>query len=294
MSHTVREITVRSALTKTGGFLYAYTHTLQPYVGCAFGRGCGVYCYVAESPIHRFQSEGHAWGDYVLIKTNVATCLREELARHRQGDRLDDLRIFMSSATDPYQGNEAAARNTRACLEAFVAAPPGRLVVQTRAPLVERDFDLLVALGSRAWLSVTIETDDEHVRRTLTPGTPSLQRRRRIVERAQAAGLHVQVAVAPFLPLRDPAAFADWLCEHADRVVVDTFTSGDGSEGARTARRTLPERFAEAGLGDWRDESAARKFYADLRSHLGIDRVGWSAEGFNALCSPVPARPRAR
>jgi hypothetical protein len=27
-------------------------HTLNPYMGCAFGGGgCGVYCYVAESPI---------------------------------------------------------------------------------------------------------------------------------------------------------------------------------------------------------------------------------------------------
>jgi len=30
------------ALTKTGGFLAGFTHTLQPYIGCRFG--CE-YCY---------------------------------------------------------------------------------------------------------------------------------------------------------------------------------------------------------------------------------------------------------
>ena len=42
----------RSVLTPASGFLNAFTHTLNPYMGCAFGDGgCGVYCYVAESPI---------------------------------------------------------------------------------------------------------------------------------------------------------------------------------------------------------------------------------------------------
>lgn len=285
MSPEVKEIIVRSALTKTGGFLYAYTHSLQPYVGCAFGRGCGVYCYVAESPVHRFQSNGQEWGEYVYIKTNIAHLLCEELARHSRQGRLDSLHVFMSSSTDPYQGVEATTERTRACLEAFTERPPGLLVVQTRSPLVERDFDLLAALGPRAWLSVTIESDDEQVRRTLTPGTPSFARRRQIVERAHHAGLNVQVAVAPYLPTRDGDAFADWLAAWTDRVVVDTFVSGDGSDGARTARSTLPAQFADAGLGDWRDETSARMLYENLRAVVGSQRVGWSAAGFNALCA---------
>lgn len=285
MSPEVEEITVRSALTKTGGFLYAYTHTLQPYVGCAFGRGCGVYCYVAESPVHKFQSDGRAWGDYVRIKTNVAELLREELTRHSRQHRLDELRVFMSSSTDPYQGIEAKTQATRACLKAFAERPPGVLVVQTRSPLVERDFDLLAALGPRAWLSVTIESDDDKMRRALTPGTPSFARRRQIVERAQTAGLNVQVAVAPYLPIKDTDAFAGWLAEWADRVVVDTFVSGDGNDGARTARSALPQQFADTGLGDWRDETSARTLVERLRGIFGSEHVGWSAAGFNALCT---------
>lgn len=276
-------VSCRTALTRTGGFLSGFTHTVQPYVGCAFGSGCGVYCYVAQSPVHRFQGRGQPWGAYVYVKVNVATVLRDELARLAAAGKLDEARIFMSSATDPYQGVEARAQRTRACLEAFVDYPPGLLVVQTRAPLAERDFDLLAALGDRTWLSVTIETDDEILRRALTPGTPSLAGRRRLVERARECGLNVQVAVAPCLPLRDADAFARWLAEVADRVVVDTFTSGDGLQGKRTARSPLPARFAALGLGDWRDESEARSLYRTLQRLMGPARVGWSAEGFNRV-----------
>src|SRR5438093_354117 len=76
------------------------------------------------------------------------------------------LRVFMSSATDPYQPAEARLRITRGLLDVFGRRPIGRLVVQTRSPLVERDLDLLASMPF-AWLSMTVETDDDRVRRAL-------------------------------------------------------------------------------------------------------------------------------
>ncbi|MDX1662935.1 MAG: hypothetical protein R3272_04020 [Candidatus Promineifilaceae bacterium] len=278
-------IRVKSALSRTGGTLASFTHSLQPYIGCSFGHGCGVYCYVPFLPIHRYRSEGYAWGDYVWYKENVATLLRDELRRFAHRSALDTLRIFMSSATDPYQPAEGKLRLARACLQALVDYPPGLLVVQTRSPIVVDDFDLLRQLGPRAWLSMTVETDDEAVRRTLTPGVPSIRRRKETVETAAATGIQTQVTVAPFLALRAPERFAAWLDAHAERVLVDTFTSGDGGRGGRTARSRLPAAYREAGLGNWQDEAAAIAFHDLLVQRLGSARVGWSSTGFNALPS---------
>src|SRR5436190_10399592 len=103
MQPDVRQIQCKSILTATGGFLHSFTHTLNPYAGCGFGtNGCGVYCYVAESPVGRF-GRG-AWGAWVDAKVNAAAMLEKEL---RRSPNPDQLRIFMSSATDPYQGSEA-------------------------------------------------------------------------------------------------------------------------------------------------------------------------------------------
>ena len=245
-------------------------------MGCAFGeRGCGVYCYVAESPIGRFA--GRPWGQWLRAKANAPQLLQSELMAM---SRLDRVRVFMSSATDPYQPAESRLRITRSVLEVFSAHPVGLLVVQTRSPLVERDYDLLAEMPF-AWLSMTVETDDDSVRRALTPTCPSIERRFEALQRARERGIRVQATVSPTLPHRADR-FVDRLAAVADRVVVDTFY-GDGADGERTSRRPLPALFRRSGYGDWRDNSAAERLYALLGERLGAERVGWSREGFNAL-----------
>ncbi len=276
----VEEAPARRLLTPTGGYLSAFSHTLNPYAGCAFGdRGCGVYCYVAESPIGRFADR--PWGRWLRVKTNAAAALRRELERR---PRLEDVRIFMSSATDPYQPAEARYGITRSILEVFCEFPVGLLLLQTRSPLVERDLDLLAGLPF-AWLSMTVETDDDEVRRALTPTSPGIERRFAVMRRARSLGVAVQAAVSPVLP-HDRERFVELIAGAADRVVVDTFT-GDGAAGRRTAARPLPARFEDLGYGDWRDERAARSLYDDLRERLDAERVGWSVEGFNELARPA-------
>ncbi|MCY3908185.1 MAG: hypothetical protein OXF63_13165, partial [Anaerolineaceae bacterium] len=63
----------------------------------------------------------------------------------------------------------------------------------------------------------------------------------------------------------------------AQRFVVDTFSAGDGSQGARTAGSP----FAAQTDFDWRDERPARRLYDRL--HLAGAEVGWSAAGFAGI-----------
>ena len=245
-------------------------------MGCAFGEGgCGIYCYVAESPIGLYA--GQPWGHWLRAKVSAAEVLRRELIQ-----TLEPLavRVFMSSATDPYQPAESKLRITRSILEVFHESPVGLLVVQTRSPIVEKDFDLLAAIPG-VWLSMTIETDDDAVRKSLTPICPSIERRLKTMNRARELGIKVQAAISPTLP-HDAERFADLLAGAADRVIVDTFF-GDGSNGKRTSRRPLPKQFAQLGYGDWRDISSAERLYDLLLERLGSVRVSWSQEGFNAL-----------
>jgi len=271
-------------LNQAYGFMYAFTHTLNPYMGCAFGEhGCGVYCYVAELPIGLYA--GKRWGTWVKAKVNAAESLRRNLSAIGEPS---SVRVFMSSATDPYQPAEARLRITRSVLEVFAECPVGLLVVQTRSPLVEHDFDILERLPF-AWLSMTLETDDDSVRRALTPTCPSVERRLSTMRRAKELGIKVQATVSPMLPA-NVDRFAALLGENADRVVVDTFF-GDGLNGGRTVRRPLPSVFSASGFGDWRDVSSARSLHEILQVRLGSQRVGWSRDGFNAVAvaaSQVP------
>lgn len=267
------------ALTKTGGFLRGFTHTLQPYIGCRFG--CE-YCYVKGLRVHYFHQPKLDWGDYVHPRVGIAEKLRQELKRLATKGELDTTAIFMSSATDPYQGAERQWRLSRACLEVLLEYTPGLLVVQTRSPLVADDFARLQALGDRCWLSFTLETDREDVRQAVTPRCPSITQRWATMAAARSAGLNVQITVSPCLPYSSVETFGELLITYGQRVIVDTYTSGDGQAGRRTAATAIPSLYTGLEWSDWRNEEAALALYAWLQAQIG-DRAGWSQAGFAAL-----------
>jgi hypothetical protein len=138
---------------------------------------------------------------------------------------------------------------------------------------------------------MTVETDDDDIRRALTPTCPSIDRRIAAMQEARSKGIKVQAAISPTLP-HNIERFVGLLRNTADRVIVDTFL-GDGAHGKRTAHRPLPGRFAELGYGSWRDQSAAEALYLRLVDRMGRESVGWSEEGFNALASESAARDRS-
>lgn len=276
------------ALTKTGGFLTGFTHTLQPYIGCRFG--CE-YCYVKGLSVHRFHQPAVAWGDYVHPRTGIVEKLRQELQRLATKGGLAGTAIFMSSATDPYQGLERRWRLSRACLDVFLDYPPGLLVVQTRSPLVADDFERLQALGSGCWLNFTLETDLDEVRQQVTPRCPSISQRVQTLQQARAGGLNVQITVSPCLPFSDVETFGTLLTTLGQRVIVDTYMSGDGQAGKRTAATAIPALYTGNGWSSWRSEMDAQALYTWLQAQIG-DRAGWSQTGFAALTQAVTGDQR--
>jgi DNA repair photolyase len=269
------------ALTPTGGFLRGFAFSLNPYVGCAFGDAGGCpFCYVRALPVAH-SGEG-AWGKWVVAKSNLPELLERELEGLRRTGKLAAATIFMSSATDPYQGVERRIGLTRRALEAFVRTPPRRILLQTRSPLIERDIDLIRALGDRVIASITVETDDESVRRAITPTSPAVARRLRTARRLRDAGIFTQLAIAPMMP-NNPERFAVLADDAADRVVVDTYFDGDGSKGRRSRALGIGELYQRLGYGGWFVPGAEKDLMAALRARLGAGRVLFSGEGFNAV-----------
>lgn len=297
----------RSILTPTGGFLRArpaggrespgcstvihstgYTHTLNPAIGCPYAAGlCGMYCY-AQWFATTLLGSAEAWGQKVRVKRNAAALLERELQRACRRDpghphHIERLAIFASSSTDPCAG--PAREVFRDCLRVLQAHPIRRVVVQTRSPGLLSLREEIEALGPRAAISFTLETDDDRLWQRGPRGAPGIARRRAIFETLGDWSVLKHLAVSPCLPVADVSGFADWIAAHADRATVDTFTAGDGSPaGARTARTPLPAFLHEQGRS-WRSEDQPRALYEALRQRIG-ERAGWSSEGFNRLADP--------
>jgi len=280
-------ITVKRALTpQKGGFLAAgFTHTLNPYVGCAFGQTGCPFCYVRESPVGRFGPA--VWGTWVLQKVNIAEALTQELCK----PAARSYRVFMASATDPYQPAEARVGLTQRCLAVLHAHPIDWLVVQTRSLLVRRDFDRLAALPF-ATLNISIETDRLDVHRRFTRSSAAPERRLALVRMALARGICTQITVSPCLP--SSPTFAPALAQavgERGRVIVDTFLDGDGSGGQRSARLGMDAGLTDAGFPGWfaRCREHAQELIQRLLPLLGPERVLWSAAGFSTKPDTVSA-----
>ena len=269
---------VQQALTpQKGGFLQGgFTHSLNVYKGCAFGRTGCPFCYVRESPMGRFGAS--PWGTWVIQKSNIAEVLEAELRK----PQAHQYRVFMSSATDPYQPAEARACLSKRCLEIFLKHPVAWLVVQTRSLLVRRDFDLLARLPFVS-LNVSIETDLLDVHRRFTHSSAAPERRLHLVHNAIECRIMAQITVSPLLP--HSPAFAErlaWAVGDRGRVLIDTFVEGDGAGGRRSVRLGMPSLLAGAGFPDWfeRCREHAQDLRARLSTLLGPERVLWSAQGF--------------
>jgi DNA repair photolyase len=187
----------RSILRPQKDDRYGFGFALSPYRGCA--HGCR-YCYVREYPNGLYSPED--WGQWVAPKLNAPELLWSQ--RHR----LHEARVFMASATDPYQPLERQYRLTRRCLEVLMLCPTTEVILHTRSPLVLQDLDLLRSFGDRLTVGLSVPTDDDTVRQVVEPHAPAIPSRWAAVERLASAGIRVTIAVAPLMAVHEAGAFA--------------------------------------------------------------------------------------
>ncbi|MFM2152060.1 MAG: hypothetical protein RL199_495 [Pseudomonadota bacterium] len=184
----------KSILSRNDSPDVAFEWSVNPYRGCV--HACA-YCYAR--PYHEYLGYG-AGTDHdtkIIVKRDAAKLLREAFERPSwKGDL-----VVFSGVTDCYQPVEAKLGLTRACLEVCAAYrnPVGLI---TKAPLVERDLDLLVRLSREARVEVRVSLPfiDAANARAIEPWVATPQRRLETIRRLADAGVTVGVNVAPVIP----------------------------------------------------------------------------------------------
>ena len=184
----------RSILASNDSPDLGFDYSVNPYRGCQ--HACA-YCYAR--PGHEYLSFG-AGTDFdrkIVVKPRAPELLREAFDKKSWKGEL----IVFSGVTDCYQPLEASYRLTRGCLEvcADYRNPVG---IITKAPLIERDLDVLVRLASVARVGVTVSVPlwDPDKARAVEPFVATPQRRMKTIARLAAAGIDVGVNVAPVIP----------------------------------------------------------------------------------------------
>jgi DNA repair photolyase len=171
-----------------------FSWSVNPYRGC--NHACA-YCYAR--PTHEYLSFG-AGSDFdtrLVVKRDAPRLLR--LAFDRPSWRGEV--VMFSGVTDCYQPIEASLKLTRQCLEVCAEyRNPVRII--TKAPLVERDLDLLRRLHEVASVRVAVSVPiwDQALARAIEPGVATPKRRLETIRRLAEAGIPVGVMVAPIIP----------------------------------------------------------------------------------------------
>ena len=184
----------RSIVARNDSPDVGFEFSVNPYRGCQ--HAC-LYCYAR--PGHEYLSFG-AGTDFerkIVVKPRAPELLREAFDKKSwKGDL-----VVFSGVTDCYQPLEASYRLTRGCLEvcAEYRNPVG---IITKAPLIERDLDVLARLAevARVGVSISVPFWDPDKARAVEPFVATPQRRIKTIARLAAAGLDVGVNVAPVIP----------------------------------------------------------------------------------------------
>jgi DNA repair photolyase len=281
------EAPAKSVLNRVTGMPFGWS--INPYRGCY--HQC-VFCYARRT--HRFLDDDgvNRWGSRIYVKTNAPAVLRSELAKPSWKHDY----VAIGTVTDPYQPLEGRYRLTRRILQAlYDFDTPAGLI--TRSPLVIRDIDVLQQLARRsgASVSISIATLDERVARELEPTVAPPRKRLHAVARLAAAGIRVNVALAPVLPhitdseenvravvraAREAGAQAIWHnALHLHEITREAFFAY-----LRAKQPHLIARYAH----DYRGKYAPRSVHEQIDRRVG-DALACAPRSATVLIEPNPS-----
>ena len=198
----VKEIYAKSILSKSRVFDY----TVNPFVGCE--HGC-TYCYARF--MKRFTGHQEAWGDFVDVKVNATSLLKNEIKNKKVG------RVWISGVCDPYQPLEKKYELTKGCLE-ILLKHGWPVTIQTKSPLVLRDMESL-RKSNEIEVGLTITTAYENIRKIFEPNSPPIKQRIETLEKLHSVGVKTFAMIAPILP--NAEGLGAQLSGKVDYVLID-------------------------------------------------------------------------
>ena len=190
----VYEDRTRTILARNDSPDLGFAFSVNPYRGCF--HACA-YCYARPGHEHLSFGAGTDFDRKIVVKMNAPALLREAFRKRSWKHEL----VAFSGVTDCFQPLEASFRLTRGCLE-VCAEERNPVALITKAPLVERDIDVLQSIARAASVSVMISVPiwDQERARAVEPYVATPARRMRIVRALADAGIPVGVNVAPVIP----------------------------------------------------------------------------------------------
>jgi DNA repair photolyase len=191
---TFEEIECKTIINKVAAPGMGFSFTINPYRGCQ--HAC-VYCFARGTHEYLGYDSGRDFESRIIVKTNAATVLREQLRRPSWKREM----ILLGTACDPYQQAELKYGISRQLLEVMLEfRQPVHML--TKSASVVRDVELWAQLAraTDAQIAFSIPTLDEVIWKKMEPGTAKPTKRFEALRVMAAAGVRCGVMIAPIIP----------------------------------------------------------------------------------------------
>jgi hypothetical protein len=221
---------------------------------------------------------------YILDRKNPLHELEKRLEQLACRGILGTSIIHFGTMCDPFSPFSGKFDASMRFLELFNRFVPGQLVVQTRSPLIVIALPVLKKLGSKAAVTLGIETPSQQAADRYTPGLPQVGERLRAANVLRRFNVEVTLQVGPVLPYgdfrRSAGEFAKVLSAHSDYIHLMPMTDGSAAREKQIRSSVIAKKLAADGefsllgpgatqpLKTALDEIAPRKMQLPLREHL--------------------------
>ncbi len=207
-------------------------------------------------------------GRYFLYRKDIRASLEHHLSLLNQKGLLGATVVYFGTTTDPFLAFHKKFDVTTACLEMLSQYKPGKLIIQTRSPMVIAALPTLKYLGQQAVAAIPIETHLERTISRYTPGMPKISERLVAAQGLRRQGIAVNITVSPVLPYgdsyRDAWDFGELLNRHGDYITFGCLADGSEASEKQLKNLIIAQRLAGDQQFRWLRPYAYRHLYEAL------------------------------
>ena len=146
--------------------------------------------------------------------------LERALSRLSRRGELRRATVVFGNTTDPFHPFDEKFATSMKFLQLFERFVPGRIVIQTRSPLIVIGIPALKRVRKNTFITMGIETDCDEVAKRYMPNMPLISERLKAIRTLRHFGMRVGIQVSPLLPYGDWRAdakkFASLLDQYGD------------------------------------------------------------------------------
>lgn len=228
-------------------------YTVDSYAhGIAFGENKTLY----DIPVLHLGDEGElAQGPqlrsrYILERNTKPRELEYQLRKLQRQGELSASVICFGVSTDPFFPFEGKFDVSIKALELFAEYTPGKLIVQTRSPLIVLAMPVLKSLGERLIVTVPVESHRQDLLDAYSPALPRIEDRLGAIRALRACGVKVCIQAAPILPYgdwrNDVEEYAKLIAQNADYIKIKSLWNGSKTHERAVRLSSVGKKLVES------------------------------------------------